>query len=81
MRIAPAISRAFATILPALLGQGLIYLCITGRIDMVTAVGAIVAIGAVSLSAAALFKSESQRRLVRQNAPPPMYLRRMRAGH
>ncbi len=77
MRIPPAIYRGIVSILPPLLGQGLIYLCIMGRIDLLTAVGAIVAIGAVALSAAALARSESERRLVRMNAPPSTCLRRL----
>lgn len=75
-----AVYRALATILPALLGQGLIYLCIVGRIDLVTAVGAILAIGTVSLSAAAIFRSEAEARLVRHNAAPVMFRRRSGAS-
>lgn len=81
MRIHPAIYRAFATILPALLGQGLIYLCIVGRIDFVTAFGAILGIGTVALSAAAIFRSETHARLVRLNAPPRMFFPRNGAGN
>lgn len=79
MRIPQAVYRGFATLLPALLGQGLIYLCISGQLGIIAAVGAIVTIGAVTLAAAALFRSETEARLVRSNAPPPMYMHGARA--
>lgn len=71
-----AVNRTFATILPALLGQGLIYLCVNGQLSVTAAVGAILAIGTVTLATAAIFRSETQARLVRRNAPPPMFDRR-----
>lgn len=74
------IYRAFATILPAFLGQGLIYLCIAGKFDLFTAVGAILAIGTVSLSAAAIFRSDAEARLVRHNAAPVVFRRRIGAS-
>ena len=80
MTMPPVVYRAFATILPAFLGLGLIHLCIKGQLDLFSAVAAILAIGAATLTAAALFRSEAEARLVRENAPPPMFLHRLDAG-
>ena len=80
MRMPAAVYRAFATILPALLGQGLIYLCVTDRMNVITALGAILAIATVTLTAAAVSRSESEQRLVRRNAPPAMFMRRAGIG-
>jgi hypothetical protein len=77
---AATFNRAVAIVLPALLGQGLIYLCIMDRIDIVTAVGAILFIGVTALTAASMCQSESNLRLVRRNAPPPMHRGRAAAA-
>lgn len=75
----PAVYRAFAILLPALLGQGLIYLCIMEEISVVAAVAFIVAIGAIALTAATLARLHEEQRLVGSNLPPA-YLR-VRAQH
>ena len=80
MTMPPVVYRAFATILPAFLGLGLIHLCIQGQLELFTAIGAILGIGAATLTAAALFRSGEQERLVRSHAPPPMLPRRSGAG-
>lgn len=74
----PAVYRAFAIVLPVLLGQGLIYLCIMGDISVAAAVSFIVAIGAITFTAGALARMHEEQRLVRHNAPPA-YLRVRRA--
>lgn len=81
MKIPQAAYRCVATILPALLGQGLIYLCIAGKLDITAAVAAILAIGAVTLTAAAVSRSEAEARLVRRNPPPPRFIHGARASH
>lgn len=74
----PAVYRAFATVLPALLGQGLIYLCIVGDISVATAVLSIVAMGAVVLGVASLARARQEQRLVMKNAPPAYLRQRLR---
>lgn len=75
-----ALYRGFAAILPALLGQGLIYLCIMGRISAAAALLAIVFMGALVLGVAAAARAAGERRLVSHRAPPAFLLRRMRSG-
>lgn len=70
----PAVYRAFAILLPALLGQGLIYLCITEQIGIAAAMAFLIAIGAIALTAATLARMHEERRLVGHNLPPA-YLR------
>jgi hypothetical protein len=79
MKIAPSVYRACATLLAALLGQGLIYLCIVDRMHVGTAIALIVALAAVVIAAAALARSAVEARLVRDNAPPEYLYRRLRA--
>jgi hypothetical protein len=77
MSIAPGVYRAFAAILPALLAQGLIYLCVVDRIAVGTAVLCVAALAAVVVATAALARSAAEERLVREHAPPE-HLRRLR---
>lgn len=78
MSIAPRVYRAFAAILPALLAQGLIYLCAVDRIAVGVAIVSVAALAALVVATAALARSAAEERLVREHAAPEHLHRRLR---
>lgn len=78
MKVPAVVYHGIATALPALLGQGLVYLCIIGEIGAGSAIAAMLAMGASVLAAATYARSVSERSLVASNLPPDLVMRRLR---
>lgn len=64
-----------AVVLAAALGEGLLYLAITGAIDATLALGIAVVLGLGALAAISVARSLAEEKLVRANRPPRAALR------
>ena len=73
-----AIARVCATILPTLLGQGLIYLCISGKLSLAEALAALATLAAVLVVAVGMTRYVEERRLVETNRGPALWMRQAR---
>ncbi len=69
------IGDCMAVVLAAALGEGLLYLAITGAIDALVAIGIAVVLGLGALVAISVARSLAEEKLVRANLPPRAALR------